>query len=75
MHATEQGHSQVVTKDASPEAGSAVNCRGNVRKTFDVVFNLAQSKEGLLALTQAFSTCSPLEAGQGKDLGYWIQVA
>ena len=35
---------------------------------------MAKSRDGLSSLSQAFSTCKPLVAEQGTDLGYWIQV-
>ena len=65
---------QTVTRDASPEAGAAANCRTNVRRTFEVLFDMAGSQDGLQGLSHAFSTCHPLAAGQGGDLALWIQV-
>lgn len=65
---------QIVTRDASPSAGAAANCRTNVRQTFQTIFQLAASDHGLAGLGEAFSTCQPLAAGQEKDLAYWIQV-
>ena len=65
---------QIVTRDASPEAGASVNCRKNVQHTFEIIFQLAESQGGLAGLDEAFSTCKPLAPGQQRDLAYWIQV-
>ncbi|KAK9796283.1 hypothetical protein WJX73_004046 [Symbiochloris irregularis] len=66
---------KVVTQDASPEAGAAPKCRSNVQRTFEAIFALGQSQNGLDQLSEAFSTCAKLQEGQSKDLAYWIQGA
>ncbi|KAF0708871.1 hypothetical protein As57867_006166, partial [Aphanomyces stellatus] len=51
---------QVVTHDASPEAGSSPNCIPNVRKAWSVLFAKANSTQGLTELSSLFQTCTPL---------------
>ena len=65
---------QMVTRDASPVAGSAAHCAPNVAATFQLVFSLGKSEQGRQKLSAAFSTCSALQEGQAMDLAYWIQV-
>lgn len=65
---------QVVTQDASSEAGAAPKCRSNVQRTFEAIFAMGKSQNGLDQLSEAFATCHKLQKGQSKDLAYWIQV-
>ncbi|RHZ38954.1 hypothetical protein DYB26_007527 [Aphanomyces astaci] len=51
---------QVVTHDASPEAGAAPNCIPNVRATWPLMFAKANSSRGLADLSALFQTCTPL---------------
>ncbi|TMW56748.1 hypothetical protein Poli38472_006758 [Pythium oligandrum] len=51
---------EVVTRDASPETGSAENCVPNVKKSWDKIFSLAKTEEGRQKLSSIFRLCEPL---------------
>ena len=53
---------RVVTRDATPAAGSSAACRGNVREAWDAMFALAATPQGLTQLSQLFITCRPLQS-------------
>ena len=50
---------RVVTRDASPDAGSDPSCIANVRATWPIMFNLAKSAAGLEKLRQLMRICPP----------------
>jgi len=51
---------QVVTRDASPEAGSAPACIDNVRRAWTELFKLADSKVRQLGYVLSLDAASPL---------------
>lgn len=65
----------VVTRDASPAAGSAPDCVANVRQAFAQLFAAGSSPEGRSQLQQTFRLCEPLQNEQNvTTLAYWAQV-
>lgn len=51
---------QVVTRDATAEAGAASRCADNIRRVWPLLFSLAKTPEGRLQLTESFKLCKPL---------------
>uniref|UniRef100_M4BAY0 Lysosomal Pro-X carboxypeptidase n=1 Tax=Hyaloperonospora arabidopsidis (strain Emoy2) TaxID=559515 RepID=M4BAY0_HYAAE len=71
-----QKYWQVVTRDASPDAGSAKNCVPNVQKSWPQLFELAKTEKGRATLTSLFSLCQPLSREeQGIDLAMSVLFA
>ncbi|WIA28862.1 hypothetical protein OEZ86_011388 [Tetradesmus obliquus] len=67
---------QIVTRDATAEAGAAPDCADNVRQAFQLLFDLGGSEAGRQQLQQAFLLCDPLTGQQQvTDLAYWVQSA
>jgi lysosomal Pro-X carboxypeptidase len=52
---------RVVTRDATPAAGSSAACSGNVRAAWSAMFSLAATAGGLQELSRVFATCQPLQ--------------
>uniref|UniRef100_K3X632 Lysosomal Pro-X carboxypeptidase n=1 Tax=Globisporangium ultimum (strain ATCC 200006 / CBS 805.95 / DAOM BR144) TaxID=431595 RepID=K3X632_GLOUD len=60
---------QIVTRDATPETGSAKNCVPNAKKSWQKIFALAKSEAGREKLTNIFRLCTPLtKESEGEDL-------
>lgn len=57
---------QVVTRDATPAAGSAAQCAPNVRRAWDHIFELGKTQSGRQQLTNIFKLCGsePLQTEQ-----------
>ncbi|RLN67937.1 hypothetical protein BBP00_00001343 [Phytophthora kernoviae] len=67
---------QVVTRDASPAAGSAENCVPNVKKSWTQLFELAKTDSGRATLSSLFQLCEPLTSEkQGEDLAMSVLFA
>ncbi|RLN54658.1 hypothetical protein BBJ28_00008544 [Nothophytophthora sp. Chile5] len=67
---------QVVTRDATPAAGSAKNCVPNVKKSWPQLFALAKTESGRAALSSLFRLCEPLSnEKQGEDLAMSVLFA
>lgn len=66
---------QVVTRDATPAAGSAPDCVDNVRGAFKQLFATGSSPQGRSQLQQTFKLCDALpDEQQVLQLAYWAQV-
>jgi lysosomal Pro-X carboxypeptidase len=66
---------QIVTRDATAEAGAAPDCADNVRQAFQLLFELGATEGGRQQLQLAFLLCDPLTGQQQvEDLAYWVQV-
>jgi lysosomal Pro-X carboxypeptidase len=59
---------RVVTRDATPAAGSAAACSSNVRAAWKAMFALAATPQGLQQLSDLFSTCQPLQSEDDVNL-------
>ncbi|KAL4144232.1 hypothetical protein KRP22_003430 [Phytophthora ramorum] len=71
-----QKYWQVVTRDASPAAGSAENCVPNAQKSWAQMFALAKSERGRATLSSLFRLCEPLtKEEQGEDLAMSVLFA
>ncbi|KAI9915573.1 hypothetical protein PsorP6_008529 [Peronosclerospora sorghi] len=71
-----QHYWQVVTRDASPVAGSAKNCVSNVRKSWPQLFKLAKTESGRATLSSLFKLCEPLtREDQSEDLAMAVLFA
>ncbi|CAH0475374.1 unnamed protein product [Peronospora belbahrii] len=71
-----QKYWQVVTRDASPDAGSAKNCVANARKSWPQLFELAKTENGRTTLTSLFRLCQPLSrTEEGNDLAMSVLFA
>jgi hypothetical protein len=67
---------QIVTRDATAEAGAAPDCADNVREAFQLLFDLGSTETGRQQLQQAFLLCEPLTGEQQvTDLAYWVQAS
>jgi hypothetical protein len=66
---------QVVTYDASPEAGAAEHCRANVHSFFQTVLAKKESSSFWRQLAEVFGLCqAPESATDVENVAYWIQV-
>ena len=66
---------QVVTYDASPEAGAAKHCRRNTRRLFDILLTPQPGLRQAQEVANAFSLCAvPRTGADYEQLAYWIQV-
>jgi len=66
---------QVVTRDATPAAGSAPDCVDNVRGAFKQLFASGSSPQGRSQLQQTFKLCDALsDEQQVLQLAFWAQV-
>ena len=66
---------QVVTRDATPAAGSAADCVDNVRDAFKQLFDAGSSPAGRSRLQQTFKLCDAVtDEQQVLQLAYWAQV-
>ncbi|OWZ12668.1 Lysosomal Pro-X carboxypeptidase [Phytophthora megakarya] len=71
-----QKYWQVVTRDASPAAGSAKNCVPNAQKSWAQIFELAKTESGRNTLSSLFRLCEPLTSEeQGEDLAMSVLFA
>ncbi|ETL86705.1 hypothetical protein L917_13905 [Phytophthora nicotianae] len=71
-----QKYWQVVTRDASPAAGSAKNCVPNAQKSWPQIFELAKTESGRSTLSSVFRLCEPLtKEEQGEDLAMSVLFA
>ncbi|CAH0489467.1 unnamed protein product [Peronospora farinosa] len=71
-----QKYWQVVTHDASPDAGSAKNCEVNAKKSWPQLFELAKTESGRATLSSLFRLCKPLiREEEGKDLAMSVLFA
>ncbi|EGZ16269.1 hypothetical protein PHYSODRAFT_560767 [Phytophthora sojae] len=71
-----QKYWQVVTRDASPAAGSAANCVPNAKKSWAQIFELAKTEDGRATLSSLFRLCTPLASEeQGEDLAMSVLFA
>ncbi|KAL3661281.1 hypothetical protein V7S43_013487 [Phytophthora oleae] len=75
-HFDGQKYWQVVTRDASPAAGSAKNCVPNAQKSWAQIFELSKSEIGRATLSSLFRLCEPLtKEEQGEDLAMSVLFA
>ena len=69
---------KIVTRDASPEAGSAAACVPNMRKGWQVLLNAGGSESGRKLISDAMNLC-PHSTVTSKDdavlLAQWLQNA
>ena len=66
---------QVVTYDASPEAGAAKYCRRNTRRLFDILLTAQPGLRHAQEVAYAFGLCAvPRTGADYEQLAYWIQV-
>ncbi|CAI5739483.1 unnamed protein product [Peronospora destructor] len=71
-----QKYWQVVTRDASPDAGSAKNCVANAKKSWPQIFELARTKSGRATMSSLFRLCEPLtREEEGNDLAMSVLFA
>ena len=74
----DKSFAKTVTKDASPEAGSAAACVPNMRKGWQVLFNASGSECGRKLISDAMNLC-PHSTVDSKDdavaLALWLQNA
>lgn len=75
--ATDQyAFNEIVTRDATPYAGAAEACSGNILKSWDVIFEFATTQDGLEDLQTAFKLCNtPHKFLRGYDIAYWAESA
>ena len=67
---------EIVTRDATPYAGAATACSGNVLKSWDIIFDFATTDSGLQDLQTAFKLCNtPRKFMKGYDVAYWAESA
>lgn len=65
----------MVTKSATPAAGSPADCADNVRAAFARLLALGASADGRARLQQLFRLCQPLEGEEDAlQLAYWAQA-
>ena len=65
---------QVVTYDASPEAGAAEHCRNNTHRLFELLLSRGDEEAFQEQVAQAFGLCSiPGSAADLEKVAYWIQ--
>ncbi len=66
---------QVVTYDASPEAGAAEHCRKNVHSFFQAMLANKGRQPFWQQLSDVFQLCQAPESGQDvENVAYWLQV-
>lgn len=67
---------EIVTRDATEEAGSAPACADNVRATLKALFKLGKSAEGRSTIARAMKLCEdsrPESSDEVMQLAQWIQ--
>ena len=69
---------KIVTRDASPEAGSAAACVPNMRKGWQVLLNAGDSESGRKLISDAMNLCPHSTVDSKNDailLAQWLQSA
>ena len=66
---------RVVTRDATPAAGSEAGCDVIVRNAFAALFQQAATLTGRSVLTSTLQLCQPLSETDAVDLARFLQVA
>ena len=65
---------QVVTYDASPDAGAAENCRNNTHRLFKLLLSGGDGAPFRKQVAQAFALCGvPESAADLEKVAYWVQ--
>lgn len=69
--------SKIVTRDASPEAGSSEHCIANIRKAWKVLFKNGESKHGRQTIREATRLCKDTQLDKDDILSFaqWLQAS
>lgn len=59
---------QVVTRDATPDAGATKGCDSNVRAAFSALWNLGASESGRAQLQSSFKVCKTTPVTTANDV-------